>query len=328
MISRPVNGNATNTTPENKKPLISRPLITSVTKTNSVPRAENNRMQNTSIAPLRQPIVGPASRPVQLQQARPSMRPSAAPAPVQRPTLRTPAGNVQRIAPQAEKAPKKGLKFNKNYIYLAAGVVVIVIIIIAMVSHSAAVKRVEEQNVIEVSFIEKAKALYEKEKDSQSALDKYNEFLVKFKGSQYSNQVKEAIEIIEAQVTKQKESKFKWTGLKQKIKSVSSKEYPELATEVKNYIREYPNSEYAAEANKILTNDMDRIVAQELSDRESKLATEALIEAESLRNKKEFDKAIAVLENFLKKNRNINDREEKRMRNQIDSLKKEKEGNS
>lgn len=319
-----------------KRNIISRPIINK-----NAMNGSNNNISNggQNIIPANQQPVRPIIKPRTVQasgcqEQTPATNPNLAGSqPIGRKPASTSTRLRSRIAPrekakdvQQADSPGPRKKFNKNIIFLIAGAVIIILVVFGLMSHSAAVRKAGEQDDLQIKYVNEAKSLYDS-KDYDGALKKFQKFLVDFRGSKYSAQVKENIALIESITAKEKEAKEKLAKLVQKKKNAETSLYPEIADEFKNFIREYQDTKYVDQAKGELES-MQRIVASVIKDRESNLVNQTLLDAESMRKKGEYDKAINLLQDFLKQHRNLNDREENRLKNDLEKINKEKEQKS
>ncbi len=216
--------------------------------------------------------------------------------------------------------PKK----NKNILYIIGGAALILIVIIAFAASSGSNKKAEEDNLNEIKSLKQADELYEK-KDYSEALNKYEAFLKEFKTSKNTDNVKDKIKKIKERDEKEKESKPKLAELKRKEKDYPSSKYPELLKEINGFIKEYSDvSPVIIQEAKIMRDKVNRVVASSGENEVNILFNKALGEANKLRDKKDYDGAIAKLKSFLKENPSLNDRQENTIRSEIKAIEKEK----
>ena len=209
-------------------------------------------------------------------------------------------------------------------LYIIGGVTLILVVIIAFVASSGSNKKADENNKREVELLKKPEKLYD-EKDYKEALEKYEAFLEEFKGSKYADDVKEKINKIKERDEKEKESRPKLVELKRKKKEYSTSKYPELLKEFEEFIKEYADVAPAiVQEAKGERDTVKRIVSSSGENEVNVLFNKALGEANALRDKKDYDGAIAKLKSFLKENRSLNDRQENAIKNEIKALEKGK----
>jgi len=223
-------------------------------------------------------------------------------------------------AMQGPAQPKK----NKNMLYIIGGAVLMLIVIIIFVASSGSNKKADEDTKREIEVLNAVNKLYD-EKDYKGALEKYEAFLDEFKNSKNADAVKERISKIKERDEKEKESKPKLAELKRKKKDYSTSKYPELLKEFDDFIKEYSDvSPVIIQEAKGERETIKRIVSSSGENEVNVLFNKALGEANTLRDKKDYDGAIAKLKSFLKENRSLNDRQENAIKNEIKAMEKEK----
>ena len=226
----------------------------------------------------------------------------------------------QADATQGSAQPKK----NKNMLYIIGAAALILIVIIAFVASSGSNKKAEEDSQREVEVLNKIDKLYA-EKEYSVALKKYEAFLKEFKDSKHIDKVKENIKKIEEHVKKEKTAGPKLVELKRKKKDYPTSQYPELLKEFDNFIKEYSDIAPAIIQEAKSERDMvQRVVSSSGGNESNVRVNEVLGEANALRNKKDYDGAIAKLKSFLDKNTSLNDRQENTIMNEIKAIEKEK----
>ena len=226
----------------------------------------------------------------------------------------------QADATQGPAQPKK----NKNMLYIIGAAALILIVIIAFVASSGSNKKAEEDSQREVEVLNKIDKLYA-EKEYSVALKKYEAFLKEFKDSKHIDKVKENIKKIEEHVKKEKTAGPKLVELKRKKKDYPTSQYPELLKEFDNFIKEYSDIAPAIIQEAKSERDMvQRVVSSSGGNESNVRVNEVLGEANALRNKKDYDGAIAKLKSFLDKNTSLNDRQENTIMNEIKAIEKEK----
>ncbi|MBI5779870.1 MAG: FHA domain-containing protein [Planctomycetes bacterium] len=299
--------------------------------------SQNNRMAQPArpMAPKPAPRVPP---PAPKPQSGPISRlGQSAPKPPPAPASRLPfnKGKPARTAPGAsgrlkqektddgQPKPKK-----KNMLYIIGGAVLILIVIIAFVVSSGSNKKAETDNKLEIEALSAANKLYDG-KEYGVALKKYEAFLEEYKESKYSADVKERIKKIKERDEKDKESKPRLAELKKKKKDYPTSKYPELLKEFDSFIKEYEDiSPALMQDAKGERDTIKRVVGSSGENEVNILFNKALSEANNLRDKKDYDGALAKLKSFLKENQSLNNRQENTIRNEIKAIEKEKEEKS
>jgi len=220
----------------------------------------------------------------------------------------------------AQLKPKK----NKNMLYIIGSAALILIVIIAFVASSGSNKKAEEDNKRENESLIAANKLYD-EKEYSVALKKYEAFLEEFKDSKYTGEVKERIKKINERDEKEKEARPKLVELKRKKKDYSTSKYPELLKEFDEFIKEYSDVSAAIlQEAKGERDTVKRIASSSGEDEVNVSFTKMMGEANKLRDKKNYDGALAKLKSFLKDNPSLNDRQENTIRNEIKAIENEK----
>lgn len=227
-------------------------------------------------------------------------------------------------ATQGPAQPKK----NKNMFYIIGGVALILVVIIAFAASSGSNKKADEESQREIELLKQADKLYG-ENDYNEALKRYEAFLVEFHDSKNANGVKDRIRNIKERDEKEKEARPKLIGLKRKKKDYSTSQYPELLKEFDAFIKEYSDvSASILQEAKGERETVKRIVSSSGENDGNIRFNEALAEANKLRDKKNYDGALAKLKSFLKENRSLNDRQGNTIRNEIKAIENEKEEKS
>jgi len=230
--------------------------------------------------------------------------------------------NRQEMADEGPAQPKP--KKNKNKLYIIGGAALILIVIMAFLASSGSNKKAEEGNKRENEALIAANKLYD-EKEYSVALKKYEAFLEEFKDSKYTSEVKERIKKINERDEKEKESKPKLVELKRKKKDYPTSKYSELLKEFDEFIKEYSDvSPAILQEAKGERDTVKRIASSSGEDEVNVSFTKVLGEANKLRDKKNYDGALAKLKSFLKENPSLNDRQKNTIGNEIKAIEKEK----
>lgn len=220
----------------------------------------------------------------------------------------------------AQLKPKK----NKKLLYIIGGAALMLVIIIALVASSGSNKKAEEDAKRENDALIAANKLYD-EKEYSVALKKYEEFLAEFKDSKYTSEVKERIKRINERDEKEKEAKPKLVELKRKKKDYPTNKYSELLKEFDEFIKEYSDvSPAIIQEAKDERDTVKRIASSSGEDDVNVSFTKMMGEVNKLREKKNYDGALAKLKSFLKDNPSLNDRQENTIRNEIKAIENEK----
>lgn len=307
-----------------------------------------------------QPARPMASNPAPIQNSTPRVPPPApAPAPKPAPRVPPPAPKPQSgpISRLTQPAPASRLPFNKgrparattsapgrlkqeetfdgqskpkkkNMLYIIGGAALILIVIIAFFASSGSNKKAEEDNKLEVDALNAAHKLYA-DKEYSVALKKYEAFLEEFKDSKYASDVKEQIKKIKERDEKEKEAKPKLAELKKKKKDYPTSKYPELLKEFDSFIKEYEDISPALIQDAKGERDTVKRIASSSAENEINISfNEMMAGVNKLREKKDYDGALAKLKSFLKGNPSLNDRQKNTINGEIKSIEKEKEEKS
>jgi len=323
----------------------------------------NQAMQNGSGKPTGTPPPPPlagaqparpmASKPAPIQNSTPRVPPPAPKpqsGPISRLTPRSPSGNglpkpARTSVSSAGRSSSAGIKGarpgrpeeaaegqpkpkKKNMLYIIGGAALILIVIIAFFASSGSNKKAEEDNKLEVEALNAAHKLYA-DKEYSVALKKYEAFLEEFKDSKYASDVKEQIKKIKERDEKEKEAKPKLAELKRKKKDYPTSKYPELLKEFDSFIKEYEDISPALIQDAKGERDTVKRIASSSSENEINISfNEMMAGVNKLREKKDYDGALAKLKSFLKENPSLNDRQKNTINGEIKSIEKEKEEKS
>jgi hypothetical protein len=270
--------------------------------------------QTGLISRLAQPPINNSAKPSRVSAIKPSRSASA----VIRPSI------PGRPSDKQDNAGMPRPKKNKNMFYFIGAGAALLLVIIIFIASAGSDKKVEDNRKRENKMLQQAEKLYGA-KDYKEALKRYEEFLTEFKSSKNAAGVQDRIKKIKARESKDKEAKPKLAALKRKKKDYSPSQYPGLLKEFDEFIREYSDvSPEVIQEAKDERDGVKRIAASAQSSETDKRYTETMAEAANLKDKKDYDGALAKLKLFLKENRSLNDRQENAMKSEIKAIEKEK----